>query len=174
MPVVQQILVQHPSMAEAARLRHAIRAEEIGEFLDAWLAMHPGDRLPGRQHFEPLDLIKLWPNMVFVDVHRDPYRFLVRVHGTKVVEAVGVDATGRYLEEAIPDFMGSQGRKARCRVADSGLPAHRFGPPTMRIKPDWAPLECLHLPLARDGGQVDQILSLFLYERGSSPRRWRA
>lgn len=165
MSVPQPVTEQHPSLAEAERLRGMIRAEEIKVFLDTWLALHPGDRLPGRQHFEPLDMIELWPHLVFVDVHRDPLRFRVRVHGTKVVEAVGLDATGSYLEDAIVDFTDSAARKSRCRVAEYGVPQHRFGPATIRIRADWAPCECLHLPFARDGETVDQILSLFLYER---------
>ena len=58
-----------------------------------------GGKLPRRGDIAPDQIRDLLPNIMIVDVERDPMRFRYRLVGTRVVEYNGVEFTGRYLGE---------------------------------------------------------------------------
>jgi hypothetical protein len=53
--------------------------------------------LPLRTDFDPAELRELLPNLVIIDIEREPLRFRYRLVGTRVVDFNGVEFTGRYL-----------------------------------------------------------------------------
>src|SRR5262245_12724793 len=81
-----------------------------------WLGLHPHflivhdylkhrsppGLLPGRQHFEPLDIRRVLPSIMLIDVVRAAaaMRFQLVVVGTEVVAALGKEVTGQYIDEA--------------------------------------------------------------------------
>ncbi|HEY1384148.1 MAG TPA: PAS domain-containing protein [Dongiaceae bacterium] len=119
-------------------------------------------KLPRRGDIAPDQIRDLLPNIMIVDVERDPLRFRYRLVGTRVVEYNGFEFTGRYLgeigwpeEQALFDsyaevvqacrpFFGAldwelvQGRIGRCEFA--------------------------RLPLSEDGETVSQILAIEDYD----------
>jgi len=137
--------------------------DRIANLIDYWLRMQPGDRLPGRDHFDPLDVPTLLPNLLLVDVERDPYRFRCRLMGTTVVKAFRADHTGQYLDDALDDFRNSNAYRLRVQVAETWMPGYYKGPATLSFALDFSDFECIHLPLAGDGETVDMILSAFIY-----------
>ena len=58
-----------------------------------------GGMLPRRGDIAPDQLRDLLPNIMIVDVEREPLRFRYRLVGTRVVEYNGFEFTGRYLGE---------------------------------------------------------------------------
>ena len=75
-----------------------------------WQRIHPTPgAFPGRQHFDPLDVPKLLPNLWLVDVARDPWRFRYRVVGTALGEAGAPATRGRYLSSQNPNHNRSSG-----------------------------------------------------------------
>ena len=62
---------------------------DIKVLYDYWCRIAPAGRLPGRQHFDPLDIPHLLPNIWLLDVHRDPIRFWRRLVGTRIEEFAG-------------------------------------------------------------------------------------
>lgn len=58
--------------------------------------------LPDRADFEPIDFSDLLPNILILDVERQPFRVRYRLVGTKVMEATGFNIVGRYLDELMP------------------------------------------------------------------------
>jgi hypothetical protein len=149
---------------EAARAIVAKGCDErIVSLIDYWLKIQPADRLPGRDHFDPLDVPGLLPNLVLVDVERDPYRFRCRLMGTTVVKAFRNDLTGRYLDEALDGFQESNAHRFRVQVAETWMPGYYKGPTTSSFALDFTDLEYIHLPLASDGEFVDMVLSAFFY-----------
>ena len=82
--------------------------------------------------------------------------------GTAVVTATG-EKTGRYLDEVIDGFEKTFAFSDRQAVVETGLPQYRKGPPSVTFRLDYADIERLHLPFAKDGRNVDVILSVFLY-----------
>ena len=86
-------------------IRDELGHERLEKFYDYWTAQSPGEgQLPGRQHFDPIDIPQLMPWVYLTDVVRDgvALRFRHRLVGTRVAERVGREATGMYFEELYP------------------------------------------------------------------------
>lgn len=155
----------HPSVAAALAIQEEGPSPKICDLIRYWLSIHPGSHLPGRQHFEPLDLVPLLPNIILTDIEPDDRRYRCRLVGTEVVRAFGFDFTGQFFVDALPGFRESFAYRHRIEVETSGLPSYRIGESSIQFRLDYAPIERLHLPLAADGHTVDMILSMTLYER---------
>lgn len=126
-----------------------------------WLAIHPPGALPGRQHFDPLAVHDLLPNIWLLDVQRAPFRLRYRLAGTRITERLGREVTGQWLDEAHPHLARSDAYFHRYRaVVDGAHPSWRRGPPFFRQDEHVAELENLMLPLAGDGVNVDVLLIL--------------
>lgn len=138
---------------------------KIRELHAYWRSIHPPDRrLPGRQHFNPLAVTPLLPNIWLLDVIREPLRFRYRLVGTRIVDTLGGERTGQWLHEAHPEFDPSAPRFSHyTQVARSGEPGWRRGKPIlMSYVERCAELERIFLPLAADGVTVDVILAMTL------------
>jgi hypothetical protein len=153
----------HPGLDAVESILRNARNPALRGLLEYWVAIHPGDRLPSRQDFDPLKVRKALPNIVLTDVERDPYRFRIRLMGTAVVAAMQRDFTGRYLDEVWPDAQNQLLVRHRVEVAETGLPNYRYGLSPTPFRLGFAPLERVFLPLAEDGERVDMILSMVAY-----------
>lgn len=132
---------------------------KVRQLADYWLAIHPGDALPGRQHFDPADIPGLLPNLWLVDIQHDPMRFRLRLLGTRVVDYAGEDNTGRWVDEKWPGFDAT----AFSEIVTSGKPSWYRGPSKLRPEKDYYELERVRFPLAQDGMRVDMILALTIF-----------
>jgi hypothetical protein len=65
-----------------------------------WEDRARGD-IPDRADLNPADFRSILPNILISDVEHQSFRIRYRLVGTKVVEATGLDITGRYLDELI-------------------------------------------------------------------------
>lgn len=157
------------SLANLRSICPTIQSPKIREFAEYWMSIHPGDRLPSRADFDPIDIPSLLPHLVLVDVTPDPIRFMVRLQGTDVTRAMRRELRGRYLDEAFPNFEQSFPHLDRVHVVKTALPLHRIGAPSIQFALDYAPIERLHLPLSSDGVTVDKVISIFLYEQKPHP-----
>ena len=110
---------EHPSVQRANELLAMAQTEGIRDMLRNWLAIHPGTSLPGRQHFDPLNIPRLLKNVILTDVERDPYRFKVRVLGTIIADAFGKDFTGQYMDEVFDDHRASLSHTMRVSVVET-------------------------------------------------------
>jgi hypothetical protein len=137
---------------------------DLSELYAYWLGIRPGeDRLPGRQHFEPLAVRRLWRWLWMLDVHRDPLRFKYRFIGPEHARGFARDFTGWWLDEAHPVFPTSPQYAQFVAVAEEGCVAFRRGPLGASMEIDYGHLERLLLPLAGDGRTVDILLAVTAY-----------
>lgn len=83
--------------ADAAQLRSTL----VRSLYDWWVA-NRGEEIPDRSAFEPAQMKAALPYLLISDIEREPFRVRYRLVGTKVVEATGIDFTGRYLDELVP------------------------------------------------------------------------
>jgi len=68
--------------------------------LEYWVAKAGDREMPSRADLDPvIDLPKLTMHMFLVDVERGATRFRFRLVGTGVVDHVGREMTGKYLDE---------------------------------------------------------------------------
>src|SRR5260370_35522728 len=86
--------------------------ERIVELYRHWLAIHPARGLiPGRQHFDPVDVPRLLPWLWLIEFRRHPLRFKYRLVGTEHVQALGRDPTSQCLADAHPRFPTSSRKR---------------------------------------------------------------
>jgi hypothetical protein len=136
---------------------------DIRRLYDYWRAIAPAGRLPGRIHFDPLDIATLLPRIWLLEVHRGPQfsqglRYRFRVVGTFIAQFQKSDPTGQWYDEAFPG-RPIEGVMERFGIAaQEGVPVWRRGPARVAPGADWRTIETITLPLASDGVTVDMIL----------------
>jgi len=70
--------------------------------LNAWWLAHRRDGgLPDRGDVDPSALKALLPNLFIAEVEHAPFRIRYRLVGTKAVQVIGFDITGRYLDDML-------------------------------------------------------------------------
>lgn len=126
-----------------------------------WRAVHPADGLPGRQHIQPMDIVPLLPFVWLLDVQHAPFRLRHRLVGTRIVDFMGQDPTGQWMDDAHPEIGITPDFFARyAEVVGTRIPSWRRGRPRLGVHRDFVVMENLLLPLARDGREVDMLLAL--------------
>lgn len=129
-----------------------------------WQSIAPADGLPGRQHVDPIAMPRsLLPHVALYDIvpAGDDFRIRCRLSGTGVVELLGADNTGRFIDETMP--------------ADGYRPLHDSFRTLMQTRtpqywqrtlpyPDrsFIGIRRLALPLAADGVTVDMAMSCYM------------
>jgi hypothetical protein len=149
-----------PTEKEIARWHPKVR-----QLYEYWKRIHPADGvIPGRQHFDPLDIAELMPLVWMVDIVRDetPPRFRYRLLGTRHVRAMTRDYTGRWIDEAHDDFRNSTVYPHYLDVA-RGAVSWRRGQPGFHVDPNYYEIERVMLPMARDPAVIDMILAITVY-----------
>lgn len=142
----------------------------LGEVLYGyWLDIHPGgDLLPGRQHFDPVDLGSRCPQLLqhlwLVDVEPAPRRFRLRLVGSAVYMTSPFARAGHYIDEFIdPASRAETLQTSFSRLVESRQPEFRRGRPRIAANRHAKELTRLSLPLAGDGETVDVIVNITTY-----------
>jgi len=136
--------------------------DRVAELYRYWRSIQPAeDRLPGRQHVDPLAIPRLLPWLRLYDVQRAPLRFRYRLVGTESVRLLGRDPTGQWFDEAFPNVLTTRSHENMVGVAMGGVLAYRRGvPPAILVGHDNGDSEFILLPLARDGSAIDMLIGL--------------
>ena len=131
-----------------------------------WRSLAPGEGLlPGRQHFDPLHIPALLPWVWMVDVYRAPLRFKFRLIGTEHTRLSGRDVTGRWMDEVHRDATKVETWSQIVAAAERAEIGYRRGPPLFPEQGEFAEMEGLLLPMARNGREVDMLLAITIYRR---------
>ncbi len=134
-----------------------------------WESIRPSpDLLPGRQHFDPVDVPRLLSWIWLANVERDPLRFRYRLTGTEHVMAMNGDYTGRLVGEKNPDFLTTPQGTHYVAAVEQGIVGYFSGKPTVYTNLNHSWFERVLLPLARDGKTVDMLLGMTIYHRITS------
>jgi hypothetical protein len=129
-------------------------------FYDYWLSIKPPGRLPGRQHFDPLDIPLIMSRVWMLDVLRDPLRYRYRLAGTKEVETLQREVTGRMFTEVHPQL--NEDSPAFLRLNESAMShivSYRKGAVVAIHDKKHQTVENCIVPLARDGETVDMLVA---------------
>ncbi len=137
----------------------------VVEMIDYWRQIRPGPgQLPGRQHFDPVNIPKLLPFTGLIDILREPeLRLKVRLAGSRIAETLGPGLVGQYLDELVPNFAATLVAQDYFRVATDGIPVWYRGRQTSAIGKAFLPVERLFLPLATDGTTPDGIIGMMIF-----------
>lgn len=138
---------------------------KIRELYEYWLKLKPpGGGLPGRAAFDPMRVAHLLAHVMLLDVVGRPPRYRYRVIGTRMVDALGGDLTGRWLDEAHTHDGKPPTFPAYDKVAVQGQLQWRRGTPHFASYIDkCAEMERVFLPLAANGTDVDMILTIAVF-----------
>jgi len=149
-----------------ARDLAAIDSVELLRLYDYWEARHRGDLLPSREDIDPMELRFILGNLILVDVLRDPLRFRYRLVGSNVSRRMGIDLTGKLLDEHPDPTFRSGAIPIYTEVANTARPYARQHDTIMdgRLRR----YQVLLLPLAADGRTVDVIAVGIWFTRGGS------
>ncbi len=146
-------------------IRGSARHDSIARLADYWVSICPDQGMPGREHFDPVDIPGILPYIVLTDVEHAPLRFRFRLIGTAVVDAINEDLTGRYFDEAVDNYQNSEFYVSRREVVETGSPHYYIGDPPADWSDVFSSQERIYLPLASDGQSVDMILGGVVFNR---------
>jgi hypothetical protein len=128
-----------------------------------WEERRRGRAFPSRADFRPEELNYILGNLSLLDVLHDPLRFRYRVHATNLAQRIGMEFTGKWVDE-IPNPIHADGARTHfTEVIERRTPIvyrrrHEF-------VTDNLPHDCeiLALPLAGDGRTIDMLMSAFVW-----------
>jgi len=133
----------------------------VRQFYEYWASIAPPDRLPGRQHIAPEDIVPLLSRLWMLDVFRDPLRFRYRLVGTDITRSVRRELTGLWLHEAQPHLFENENLRDRYRfMFATGQATWRRGPTIWDRDPSHRLVENCLAPLATDGVTIDKIIAV--------------
>lgn len=150
-----------------AELRAQLGGEDQMALLEYWLARRGSRRMPARADLDPIDLAKLLPNLMLIDVVGPPPRFRYRLVGTRVVQASGnEDRTGHFFEEYEFYRRHPETFEQYRQVMTERIPLFAPEPFQNREHGTSYEVERLLLPLGSSDNEVDMLLVHFRFVSG--------
>jgi len=132
---------------------------KVARFYAYWLSLKPEQGLPGRQHFDPMDIPDLIARIWMLDVLREPLRYRYRLAGTKEVETLQREVTGQMFEDVHPQSYNREETTGRFfESVEKGVVTYRKGNVIALHKKEHLTVENCVAPLARDGQLVDLLV----------------
>lgn len=122
-----------------------------------WCGLVRDDILPARRDIQPDRMVRFLPNVMLMDVIRDPdLDFRFRLIGTRHRNFWIKDLTGCRIRDTEQQGPGTVIWSAWEKVANSGLPMSTRAP-YVGPKKEIYEIEDILMPLAEDGRTVDMI-----------------
>lgn len=127
----------------------------VRQFLELWFAAHRDGRPPGKEFLDPLRLRFLLGSISLLEVQHQPLRFRYRLVGTDIVQRLGMELTGKWLDDH-PD------KNLRPLLIEGAAIVYREGKPgycraqTRTLGEDWL-LELVAVPLLGADGSIAYI-----------------
>jgi hypothetical protein len=121
-----------------------------------WNARRGARSMPGRVDIDPLEMRQWLPRITLVDVNPDG-GFIYRLVGTKIVDLLGMDPTGRPIDWSWPEASAASLLDSYREVVETRAPVicHQICEWRDDDEPSaWA----LRLPLSSGGSDVDVVL----------------
>ena len=132
-----------------------VRDPNVRQFLALWFAEADAGRPPGKDFLDPLRLRFLLGSLSLLDVEKNPLRFRYRVVGTDVVQRLGVELTGKWLDDHPVASIRPLLIQGARMVYHTGKPVYG-SVDTRALGQDWA-LEVVAVPLFAADGSVGWI-----------------
>jgi hypothetical protein len=124
----------------------------------------PHGRLPRRQDIEPVEIPELLPYLVLYDVVPQESgcpRYRTRLVGTRVVELLGDETTGKFLDDFLPIKKGAEIIGEYDRILTTKQPHYLEGRLSNRGR-EHILFQRIVFPLARDGKEVDMLVMIMV------------
>jgi hypothetical protein len=142
-----------------------LSAPRLRQALAYWRSKLAGRAMPVRRDIDPVDIPKLLPYVMLVDVLPVPLDFRYRLIGTEVRGILRHDYTGKRFSE-----MPGKGRGstvwANCEQVVLTKAPFSLSPPYVGPEQHLRRCENLLLPLSENGLDVTMVLQVISFERG--------
>ena len=136
----------------------------LQDALKYWDSKREGRRMPARHDLDPiLEVPKLLPWIILVDVLRNPLDFRYRLIGSGVVDRSRRNFTRKLFSELTHIGPDSQLWKQRATVVETGAPLC-CEPPYVGQTPGVHRIVVIHLPLSEDGETVNMIFTAVAFD----------
>jgi hypothetical protein len=148
---------------------HSVQRPRLQRLLQYWEQKRGDRRMPARADLDPLEFRWMLGDVSLVEVHRDGdrLRYRFRLMGTRAVERLGYDITGKWLEDLPrPDYRALLVEVFGFMVARAAPHVER---PNMLIDDQVHHYEILRLPLGRDGYRVDMLMMAVDFTESENP-----
>jgi hypothetical protein len=134
----------------------------LQRFYEYWRSKHRGDRLPGRQDIDPLEIPDLLPHVSMLDVVGDgaSMRFRFRLVGTANVRIAGREHTGAFIEDVFEHADAARFHAAYRAIVETREPHSWLTSAAVRGNPPVRYARVM-VPLATDGKTVDMLMGVF-------------
>lgn len=175
-PLAELVAVSPPARGSIAPATETMpftdpRLEQAYEY---WRRKAAGRKLPRRRDIDPIEIPKLLPDVMLVDVEAGG-RYRYRLIGTENVMAQGIRATGRYLDEVLP---GPEYRNHVLSLYDESVQKRQalysecLFLSSERLAPE-RHTKVLFMPLSEDGESINMVfvMQVFLYIEHSTRER---
>jgi len=139
---------------------------KLRQFHDYWRSkIRSGRRFPARADIDPVEIPRLLPSILLIDVVRDfdSVRFRLRLVGTEYVRRIGRDHTGRWLEDGRPVSEAEAIIATYKQVLATGEP-HFWRSRLHDPERQHVVYERLACPLADDGETIDVLVAMFDFD----------
>ncbi len=141
----------------------ALRSPALRRLYADWRARRHG-RFPRRADIDPADFGYILGGMSLFDVHRDPLRFRCRVHGTSMAWTLGMEFSGKFIDEAPQTEYVRLSTAHLTQVVNSERPSAAWNTAGTDDYLEWE-AEALVLPLSRDGETLDMLISAVVHHK---------
>jgi len=127
-----------------------------------WQSRRRENAIPVRRDIDPIDMpLRILPNLFIYERNADG-RFRCRLFGSELCAKFAEDATGRYLDEMLPD----NARAKRLEIFSTVLDQRRPGVYVGRLvatRREWLSFRRLLLPVSSDGSAADLIFGMVIF-----------
>ncbi len=124
------------------------RDARLAHLFDYWRERRGNRPAPARRSIRPMEIPSILSIVHLIDVHEDPLAFRHRLIGSEVVEALGRDVTGKWVDEEIYGEMAGEVFDGLAAVAWEMRPYRRLSRLDWIARP-WLAMESLEMPLSR-------------------------
>lgn len=114
-------------------------------------------RLPSRADVNPAEIPRLLPHIALLDILTDPLDYRYRLVGTRIVEAMGAERTGKRMREVMTPPAIAATVEVIAQLLRTREPL-AFSGTLFWLSRDYIEFETLILPLSSDGETVDMAV----------------
>ena len=142
-----------------------LSAPHLQEAFSYWLSKRGSRAMPSRRDIDPVEMPKLLPYLMLIDVIPEPLDFRYRLIGTEVRAISRRDYTGMLFSQLPGKGRGSVVWEGCAETVRACAPFSRT-PPYVGPEQHLADCENLLLPLSEDGATVNMIMKVISFRRG--------
>jgi hypothetical protein len=132
------------------------RDERLSKIYEYWRSKRQGRPAPARSDIVFAEIAHLLPVIQIIEVQQEPMRFRHRFVGTEIVESMGRDVTGRYVDQTLYGTATDEIVASLETVVREARPYRREALLTWYDR-DWLVIETVELPLLDDSGEIGAI-----------------